>query len=70
LIKSEVEKISHYSLPLPHKLSDGIDFKLYPLKRPFVVLERKLLCRDDIKPGDSFNDEFGTFLSKDDDLQL
>jgi len=36
----------------------------------FVALERKFLSLYEIKPGDSINDEFGMFLSKDDDLQL
>ena len=63
LIKSEVETISGISPPLTHKLSDGIDFKSYPLHSVLVALERKLLYRDEIEPGESF-------LLKDDDLQL
>ena len=60
LIKSEVESISQ---PLTHELSDVSGFRSYSLYSLFVALERKLLYRDEIKPGDSY-------LSKDDDLQL
>jgi len=63
LIKSEVESISRNSPSITHELSDVIDFKPYSLYSLFVALERKLLYRDEIKPGDSY-------LSKDDDLQL
>jgi len=70
LIKSDIESISQVSKPLTHKLSDGNDFKSYLLHSLFVALERKLLCRDEIKSGDSCNDNFEMFLLKDDDLQL
>ena len=63
LIKNEVESISRNSQSITHELSDVIDFKPYSLYSLFVALERKLLYRHEIKPGDSY-------LSKDDDLQL